>query len=791
MRKETIIGIIAFLILIVLFFNKIVFDPENAVTINSDLLRMTSLWESQITEDLSKNNELILWNADVYSGTPFIGSPLTTMFYPLSILFYFLPFHLVFPYIMVLNLFLMGIFFYIYLRLIKVSRFSSFLSTIIVVFSGMIILWSGIISFINAIMWFPLLLYLAERFISEKKLAFCGCIGLILGIEILGSGPQIFLYSSFMLFLYIALRMLYEKKGLLKISSGLLLAVTLGVLIGSVQLIPMLEYSKYSIRSEGLDYDIASMHSLPGYALITFLMPEFFGRGELYWGFWKYSSFSEQYIYVGLVTLVLLLMALFFVRKNKYASIFAMIALFAILFSFGRYLPIFWLFHKLPLFSAFRAPVRMMVFFVFSAAVISGLSLDALSNIDDRKKKAMQNILFALGILLFIAAVIAVISYIEKDKIIEFGKNMATKLYTNNADASRITRGNLSLEYFLNKVPSVFKNILNSIGIFLVLMASILFALYLWINDRIRLSHLKAALFIILIIDLFMFSAKFIEPKSFEEQFGTNPIIDAIKNDNDMFRVLSMRSYQTKDYLPQYLATWHNIQLASGCDAIFLKKYAEYSCYYGNCEIKADACIPIEDIKYPKMIDLLNIKYVISPKDLNDNSLTLVVSHNGANLFRNNDYMTRAFFLPKTILTEKENVLSILSGEKFEQKRYAVILKNDSIGENIGAGDYKPLNIIKYSPNKVVIEDKLASDGFVILSDVNYPGWKVYVDGDEAKLVDADYLLKGVFVSKGMHKIDFVYNPKTYKIGLYLSLASLFTTILIILIRKKSFNIAE
>src|SRR3989344_9682258 len=124
MNKKFAIGLIVFLLLLVLFFNKIIFNPNDAVTVNADLMRMTSLWESQINEDFAKNNELMLWNSDVYSGTPFIGSPLTTMFYPISIIFYFVPFHKAIAYVMALNLFLMGIFFYMYLRLIKVSKFS-------------------------------------------------------------------------------------------------------------------------------------------------------------------------------------------------------------------------------------------------------------------------------------------------------------------------------------------------------------------------------------------------------------------------------------------------------------------------------------------------------------------------------------------------------------------------------------------------------------------------------------------------------------------------------------------
>ena len=287
MNKKFAIGLIVFLLLLVLFFNKIIFNPNDAVTVNADLMRMTSLWESQINEDFAKNNELMLWNSDVYSGTPFIGSPLTTMFYPLSVLYYFFDFHKIISYMIVLNILLMSIFLYMYLRLIKISRFSSLFATVVFSFSGMVVLWSGIMSFINALMWFPLLLYLLERLITEKRAIFGLLMGLIFGLQILGSGPQIFLYSTFILFLYLVLRLAYERKGTVKTIGFFAIAGAIGVLVGAVQLLPMLEYTGHSIREGGIDYEIATMHSMPAYNLVGFLMPEFYGRGDLYWGFWK------------------------------------------------------------------------------------------------------------------------------------------------------------------------------------------------------------------------------------------------------------------------------------------------------------------------------------------------------------------------------------------------------------------------------------------------------------------------------------------------------------------------
>jgi len=65
-------------------------------------------------------------------------------------------------------------------------------------------------------------------------------------------------------------------------------------------------------------------------------------------------------------------------------------------------------------------------------------------------------------------------------------------------------------------------------------------------------------------------------------------------------------------------------------------------------------------------------------------------------------------------------------------------------------------------------------EGFLILSDVYYPGWKVYVDGIEEKIYRADYLLRAVHLPPGFHQVRFVYDPMSFKVGLWIILSTLF-----------------
>jgi uncharacterized membrane protein YfhO len=48
---------------------------------------------------------------------------------------------------------------------------------------------------------------------------------------------------------------------------------------------------------------------------------------------------------------------------------------------------------------------------------------------------------------------------------------------------------------------------------------------------------------------------------------------------------------------------------------------------------------------------------------------------------------------------------------------------------------------------------------------VHFPGWRATVDGREVPIERVDYLLRGVPVDAGTHRIAFTYRPASWRIG--------------------------
>jgi hypothetical protein len=78
-----------------------------------------------------------------------------------------------------------------------------------------------------------------------------------------------------------------------------------------------------------------------------------------------------------------------------------------------------------------------------------------------------------------------------------------------------------------------------------------------------------------------------------------------------------------------------------------------------------------------------------------------------------------------------------------------------------------------YEPERVVVHASLEEDGFLVVSDTNYPGWKVWVDGTQGSILSANLLMRAVRLDKGDHLVEFRYEPASFRRGSAISLSFL------------------
>ena len=90
--------------------------------------------------------------------------------------------------------------------------------------------------------------------------------------------------------------------------------------------------------------------------------------------------------------------------------------------------------------------------------------------------------------------------------------------------------------------------------------------------------------------------------------------------------------------------------------------------------------------------------------------------------------------------------------------------------------------------NEVTLRSEVSAPSILLLSQTYYPGWKALVDGQEAPVFDVDLLLTGVALPAGSHEVQFVFDPRSFRAGALLSLASVVMIVGLLYERRRSFK---
>jgi hypothetical protein len=95
-----------------------------------------------------------------------------------------------------------------------------------------------------------------------------------------------------------------------------------------------------------------------------------------------------------------------------------------------------------------------------------------------------------------------------------------------------------------------------------------------------------------------------------------------------------------------------------------------------------------------------------------------------------------------------------------------------SVARFLSGADPDPLErvtVTRYDPHRVELSASLKTPGLVILADVDYPGWRLTLDGEPAEILRTNRLMRGALVSAGTHRLVYTYEPRSFRIGMVLS----------------------
>lgn len=78
-----------------------------------------------------------------------------------------------------------------------------------------------------------------------------------------------------------------------------------------------------------------------------------------------------------------------------------------------------------------------------------------------------------------------------------------------------------------------------------------------------------------------------------------------------------------------------------------------------------------------------------------------------------------------------------------------------------------------FEADRLVVRASSDEDGFLVVSEVAYPGWQATIDGEPVPVFVANGLLRAVALPAGEHVVELRFESPTLLVGMLISLASL------------------
>jgi len=172
------------------------------------------------------------------------------------------------------------------------------------------------------------------------------------------------------------------------------------------------------------------------------------------------------------------------------------------------------------------------------------------------------------------------------------------------------------------------------------------------------------------------------------------------------------------------------------------------------------------------VMQMLNVKYIISPIEINHSMLKFVKStaFNSVNgnmnvfIYSLDNSAPRAWFV-RDVISEDNNIYNYLNANAFNPLKTAVVKDIESKRYQVG----KVINT-EWSMHEIMVEYESADSGILILSEIFYPSrWKAYIDNKEVKIFKANGVLRAVNVEAGNNKVIFKYDNSLFEILLKIS----------------------
>ncbi|MBP5642963.1 MAG: YfhO family protein [Bacteroidales bacterium] len=470
------------------------------------------------------------------------------------------------------------------------------------------------------------------------------------------------------------------------------------------------------------------------------LMPYYPGA---YWGD---QPFTSGPVYVGAIVCFLFVLGLFVV-KGKYKWVLLAATVLSILLSWGKNFMGFtdFFLDYIPGYNKFRSVSMTLVMAEVCMPLLALLALAEICKNPDVLKKNMRYFWISLGL----TAGVCLLFYAMPKTFFSFtGEGDSRNIANFVASVQQQTGYSLDKQGFTNALiqtrVAIFRaDAIRSFGY--IMVAAVL--MLLSIKGKLKANYMFAGLAVLVAIDMFVIDKRylnndnFIDKRKADKPFVMSEVDKKILQDKDLdYRVINLATNTFNDastsYFHKSIGGYHGAKLRRYQDII-------------------DKYLSRQNASYWKVLDMLNTKYVIYPK--NNKNVAEV----------NPDAYGNAWIASEIqwVATPNEEIDAIAATDV---KNVAIV--NEEFRNLVGDFKASPaegiVKLVDYKPNELRYQFDSSKDELVVFSEIwTKKGWTMWIDGGQSPLMRADYILRAAIVPGGQHEIVMRYEPSIWRIG--------------------------
>ena len=597
----------------------------------------------------------------------------------------------------------------------------------------------------------------------------------------------------------------YKEKQLPAAFKGIGLALVAGILAlacNAVTMMPTYEYAKESMRggrselnlpgqSEnktkgGLDKDYAFNYSLGIPETLTFIVPGLYGGsngGNEYttsskfvetfsqlgvpeenalqyadaYSYWGDQPTTSGPVYLGAIICFLFIFGMVYVKSwHKWwiltASVLGVILAWGANFKGFN----FFLFDYLPFYNKFRAPTMALVIpqlcFPFMAVLAVSKLTEASIDFTEAWKKLKLSGIITAAVLVLLAGFYFSASFSgKKDKTIKdnFSQSMLQQVPPGQQPSPQVTQqADEMSRNLINALHTDRKYLMGGDLLRSIILIALAFGLlFLFIKRKVSFVVLTISLIILSGYDLlgvasrYLNSTNFIEDTDYESAFNpTEADLQILKDaDHANFRVFN----SSVDAFNDASTSYHHNSVGGYHPA----KLGLYNDIIANQLAKGNM----------RVFDMLNTKYFIVQNPQTGKPIAQL----------NPDAFGNAWLVKgiKYVDNANEEMQALDSTDLRDtaiiEKKFQAQVKQNPVADSSAS-----IKMTKNVNDEIEYSFHSTTPQFAVLSEIYYPlGWNVFIDGNKADYVKVNYVLRGMSVPAGDHKIEFRFEPKSFTTG--------------------------